>query len=162
MARLVMVKMGEKDGINLYAPLDAEDEKLVNGRDALVLETVGNKAGITELQNKSIHKYLTLLAEALNAAGLDMKVVLAKLSKRMDIPWTMASAKERLWRPVQVAQLEKESTTKLDTREVSMVYETLSKLMAENFSISVSFPDKFYQMADEYQSENKQLDKSHL
>jgi len=67
-------------------------------------------------QNKSLHKYCELLADALNDAGLDMKKV---LRPTIDIPWTKTSVKEHLWKPIQEAMLSKESTTEMQTNEPS-------------------------------------------
>lgn len=86
-------------------------------------------------QNKSLHKYFSLLAEELNNAGLDMKHVLT-----VDIPWTPENIKEWIWKPVQKAQLVKESTTELTTAEVNKVYETVNRLMGDKFGIHVPFP----------------------
>lgn len=86
-------------------------------------------------QNNSLHKYFELLAEELNNAGLDMKHVIT-----VDIPWSSDTVKQWLWKPVQKAQLLKESTTELTTAEVNKVYETINRLMAEKFNIHVPFP----------------------
>ena len=69
-------------------------------------------------QNKALHKFFALLAEALNSSGLDMKKT---LKHDIDIPWSEDRIKEFMWRPIQIAMLEKESTTDLTTGEVSEV-----------------------------------------
>lgn len=89
----------------------------------------------TLLQNRSLHKYFTLLADELNNAGLDMKHVLT-----VDIPWGPDTVKQWIWKPVQKEQLLKESTTEITTAEVNKVYETVNRLMAEKFQIHVPFP----------------------
>lgn len=86
-------------------------------------------------QNKALHKYFELLADSLNEAGLDMKKVIT-----VDVPWSPDTVKQWLWKPVQKAQLLKESTTELTTAEVDKVYETVNRLMAEKFEIHVPFP----------------------
>lgn len=89
----------------------------------------------TSTQNKALHKYFELLAEELNDAGLDLKEVI-----KVDIPWSSDTVKQWLWKPVQKAQLLKESTTELTTAEVNKVYETINRLMAEKFNLHVPFP----------------------
>ena len=89
----------------------------------------------TRQQNKALHKYFALLAEEMNNAGLDMKKVIT-----VDVPWTPATVKQWLWKPVQMAQLEKESTTELTTAEVNKVYETINRLMGDKFGLHVPFP----------------------
>jgi len=90
-------------------------------------------------QRKAIEVYCKQLAEAFNDSGLDMRKVLAH---RVDIPWSQASVKEQIWREVQKSQFEKQSSTKLTTQECSLVYETLSRFIAEKHNIYVPWPSK--------------------
>lgn len=91
----------------------------------------------TLTQNRAMHKYFTQLAEALNDGGLDMK---RTLKPEIDIPWSGATVKKFLWKPIQDAILDKDSTTELDTKEPSLVYETLNRHLSEKFGIHVPFP----------------------
>jgi hypothetical protein len=145
MARITLSKVCNIDGVDLYAPLDAEDEKLIAGQDIIVCEIKAGKSKRTTLQNKAIHKYCAMLSEALNEAGLDMKLVLSKLSKKAQIPWTPNSVKERLWRPVQINTFGKESSASLNTDEVGAVYEALNVVTCEQLGVGVSFPSRFTQ-----------------
>ena len=110
MTRLLLEYIGEKNGLPCYTPVDAEDVKAIGDMRHLVCDLKGAKALITTLQMRSIHLYFKLLSEALNAAGLDMKMVMEKLSKNALIPWSVSAVKERLWRPVIVNTYDKEST----------------------------------------------------
>jgi len=91
----------------------------------------------TDLQNRALHKYCAMLAEALNDAGLDMLKV---LKPGAEIPWSQPSVKEQLWRPIQVAMLDKESTTEAKTFEYGQVYEVLNRHIAQKFGVSVPWP----------------------
>lgn len=91
----------------------------------------------TLTQNKALHKYFELLAEALNDAGLDMKTV---LKPEIDIPWTKESVKKHLWKPIQEAMLDEVSTTKLDTKDPSKVYMVLDRHLNEKLGVSVPWP----------------------
>ena len=51
----------------------------------------------TGQQNRALHKGCELLADALNDAGLDMRVV---LKPEINIPWTKTSVKEYIIRPI--------------------------------------------------------------
>lgn len=93
----------------------------------------------TLTQNASLHKYLGLLAEALNDAGYDMKKT---LKDDVDIPWNTELAKEYLWRPVQKALTGKESSTKPTKKEYTYIYEVLSRHMAEKFGVVVLWPSR--------------------
>src|ERR1044071_6647334 len=88
-------------------------------------------------QNKALHLYFQIIAEKLNDAGLDMRVV---LKPEVEIPWTKESVKDHLWRPVQDLYLKKDSTTELTTDEITKVYEVLNRFLAEKHGISEPFP----------------------
>lgn len=95
----------------------------------------------TLLQNKAMHLYFEMLANALNDAGFDIKKVLEM--KTVDVPWTKTSVKEVLWRPVMEAMLNKSSTTDQSTIELSQVYEVLNRHTAEKLGVNVPWPDRF-------------------
>lgn len=105
----------------------------------------------TPLQNKSLHKFCEMLADAFNDAGLDMKAV---LKPDIDIPWRKESVKEHIWRPIQLAMLNKESTVKLETKECSEVYEVLSRHLGDKFGIHVPWPSLDEQSKQEASYEN--------
>lgn len=89
----------------------------------------------TELQNRSLHLLFQLIADALNTAGLEKAVVL----KGVECPWTKDSIKEDLWRPIQKAMLQKDSTTKLKTNEIDQVFDVLNRHLAK-FGIHEDWP----------------------
>lgn len=91
----------------------------------------------TERQNKALHLMFTQLAEELNNSGLDMRKT---LKPEISIPWDSRSIKEYLWRPIQKAQLGKESTTELTKGEIDKVFETLTRHLGERFGLSLEFP----------------------
>lgn len=91
----------------------------------------------TAQQNKAIHVLFRLLADELNDKGLDMRKT---LKPEVDIKWTPLTVKEYLWKPVQKAQLRKESTTELTTKEVDEVFDTITKHLGEKFGLHVPFP----------------------
>lgn len=90
-------------------------------------------------QNKALHLYCTMLSDALNDAGLDMK---ATLKPEIDIPWTPANVKDNIWKPVQEAMIKKRSTKDMDTVDPSKIYETINRHMAEKFGVSVRWPSR--------------------
>lgn len=103
-----------------------------------IREMFGVKPERTKLQNRAMHLAFTLLADELNNAGLDMKKVL-----KVDIPWTPKTVKEFLYRPVMRAMLNKESTTELDTKEISDVWEVLTRELAEKKGVNaIPFPSQ--------------------
>jgi len=88
-------------------------------------------------QNSSIHLYLTNLAEELNLAGLDMRKT---LKPTINIPWTMNTAKEYLYKPVVKLVTGKDSTTQLTTKEIDLVFDTINRHLGEQFGLHVEFP----------------------
>lgn len=94
----------------------------------------------TAKQNSSLHKYLAELTVNLNNAGWDMIHTLGRISNRAGIPWTPSSVKERLFRPVMLAMFDTESSTKLDTKQMSEAYEALNQVTADKLGVSVQWP----------------------
>lgn len=89
-------------------------------------------------QNRAAHLWFTHLADSLNDAGLEMKVVLAK---RSEIWWTPEAIKEVLFKGVMRAMYpSKNSTTQLTTAEFSKVTESLQMLLARDYGLNVDVP----------------------
>ena len=93
----------------------------------------------TNLQNKALHKYFSMVSEALNAAGIDMRTF---FKEGVDIPWSETLVKERIWKPVQEIVIAKGSTADAETHEYAQVYEILNRKLAE-YGIHVSWPSRF-------------------
>jgi len=91
----------------------------------------------TDAQNRALHLLFTQLAEQLNDMGFDMRKT---LKPEIDIPWNGKTIKEYLWRPIMKAQLGKESTTELTTKEIDEVFDTINRHLGEKFGVNISFP----------------------
>lgn len=91
----------------------------------------------TILQNKSLHLFFRNLADHLNSKGLDQRTV---LKESIEIPWDEKSIKNQIWRPLQIALLEKESTTELATYEIDIILGYLNKHFAEKWQVQEDFP----------------------
>ena len=94
----------------------------------------------TITQNAAIHLYFKMLAHDLNDAGFSVMQV---MKHDAEIPWNDKLVKELLWKKVQSVMTDKRSTTKLDTTEISQVYEVINRHIAQTTGVSVPFPDKF-------------------
>lgn len=105
----------------------------------------------TAQQNKALHLYFRLIADMLNAAGLDMRAV---LKPGINIQWTGETVKEYLWRSIQKIQLQKESTTELNTTDIDKVVSTINTHLAEKFGIDQPFPS-VEEMFNRVREENK-------
>ena len=81
----------------------------------------------TNRQNNSLHKWCELTAEALNAAGLDMKKT---LKQDAEIPWNKELVKEFIWRPVMKAVAGVDSTMDMDTVDPTPILEVITRHLA--------------------------------
>ena len=91
----------------------------------------------TSAQNRSLHKFLENLSQELNDAGLDLQKT---LKPGIAIPWSAATCKELIWRPIMTAMTMKKSTTELTTSECTRVYDVLNRHLGEMFGLSVEWP----------------------
>ena len=89
----------------------------------------------TGRQNSALHLWLTMIANALNAAGLDIKKVIIA-----SIDWRMETVKELMWRRIQKTITTKESSANLTKEEFAETQETLSRVLGERYGIYVPFP----------------------
>lgn len=86
----------------------------------------------TLTQNRALHLFCQWLADTLNEAGYDMR---RTLREDVDVPWTQASVKEYLWRPIQEAMTQKESTTEITTLEPTAIHSVLSRHLAQKLGV---------------------------
>jgi len=93
----------------------------------------------TLLQNRSLHKWYELMADALNDAGFDMKKTLEAIGDA-EIPWSKETVKEVLWRQIQIALINKESTRDLTTAEIDEVFVVVAENIAKGTGVYVDFP----------------------
>ena len=77
------------------------------------------------------------LAEQLNDAGY---TVMKTLKPSVEIDWTPILIKELIWRQIQKAMYDKESTTELTSGEMQVVYDTLNRHLGERFGIHCPWP----------------------
>ena len=90
----------------------------------------------TSSQNRALHKLFELVADEFENNGIGMSIF-AKLP--INIP-VSADAVKRLWKEIQMAQVNKDSTADLTTKEIDLVYDTFNRMIAEEFGLHVAFP----------------------
>jgi len=147
MSTLILQHVGQKNGVDVYAPMEPDDAKLINGHDVLVCELKAGKARRTALQNKSLYQYGRLVADRLNNGGITKQVYFDK--KQVDCEWTTESVVEDIWREIQFAMFGHRKTSHLETDQISKVYDQVSRILSENFSVRQEFPSRFNGMYDE-------------
>ena len=147
--KVVMAYVGMINGVRAYSAIDGESERAINNQEIIVGELKGGKGKRTGLQNATLHLYFTMLSTALNNAGMTMTIAMNILRKGADFPWSPLAIKERLWAPTQLHTYGTDSTTKLDTDHVGVVYEALNIVTGTELSVSVNFPDKYTLMYEQ-------------
>ena len=92
-------------------------------------------------QNKALHKWLRMVSDTLNDAGLDMKTV---LKPEVDIAWTPEMAKEYLWRPIQRVMTGEESTADAITTDYDQIRLTITRHLGAKLGVTLpDWPDRF-------------------
>ena len=108
-----------------------------------VVPVNGAKRHKTDSQRNAFHVWCGLLAEELNAAGFDQRVVFAAMREGVDIPWAKLTVKENLWKPIQAAVVQKAFTEDLKINEHDQIYSVLHRwLVSKGFPCPV-WPDKW-------------------
>ena len=93
----------------------------------------------TPQQNKALHVYFELLAEALNDAGLEIHMEF--LGKSIEVPWCKDSVKKRIWSPPMETMFNKKHTSKLQRKEVGEIYDVLNRFFIEKHNLYIPFPE---------------------
>lgn len=92
----------------------------------------------TVLQNRALHRWLTLTANSLNDAGYDQKLLLDSVS--FEIPNTPESLKD-IFRSIAVVLYPGlVSTAELSSSQIQRVYEVMDKEIGYFTSISIPWP----------------------
>lgn len=140
--------MKYKITIDTETPIDYITGKLKIHGKILNVENIKEAKLRTELQNRSLHKYYSLLAEALNDGGFEMQKV---IRQSVEIPWTGTTVKEILWRPLQKAYKLEHSTTRLKTTDIDKIYDLLNKTIGERTGIYVPWPCMDNMLIEDYE-----------
>lgn len=112
-------------------------QKLMEEQPYVVWEWFLGKP-ITGKQNAALHVYFRLLSKELNANGLTVETF---FKDGYEVPFSEEIVKEHIWRPIQIAVTEKESSQELTTIETQQIYENVNRALA-NRSIHVPWPEQ--------------------
>ena len=107
----------------------------------------------TNQQNRALHKYCDLVAQAMDDAGYDAQTAIT-----MPIQLTGAIVKESIFKVFMKALFpEKTSTTELSTTEMQTVYNNMARGIALKFEgIDVPWPDRHGEMLNDHGENNGQ------
>jgi hypothetical protein len=114
-----------------------------NGWIVTVVPADGSKRPKTDAQRNAFHVWLRLLAEELNAAGLDQRVVFEQMREGVERPWTLETCKDNLWRPLQQAMVKKAFTEELKINEHDEIYSVLHRWLVSKGFPCPPWPNKW-------------------
>jgi hypothetical protein len=139
---MIEFKVAERGQLH-SAILNAPIEYCEDGYMVTITPMNTRKKAKTDAQRNAFHLWLRLLAEELNAAGLDQRVVLAAMKEGVERPWTLETAKENLWRPLQQVVVKKALTENLAIDEHNDIYNILHRWLSERGWPCPAWPDRW-------------------
>jgi len=92
----------------------------------------------TSKQNRSLHKFFTDIASAMNGDGRTFTCLISGVKYN----YTPELVKNTLWKPLQVSLTGKESTTQLTTIELHKIQELVQIAIRDMTNIWVDFPSE--------------------
>lgn len=107
---------------------------------------------MTRPQQKALHLAFTKLADTLNDAGLTVEQT---LRQDFSINWTGELIKELIWRPIQKAMYDIESTTQIDTKQINSIYDEITINIAEKLGVEVDLFPSWEELVKEIEFKNK-------
>lgn len=110
--------------------------ELLKGGHAVELKQV--KRTRTQQQNRALHLFYGFISDELNEIGLQFQYHGIK-GAIMELKYTPDLVKNFIWRPIQIAMFETESTTKIDTKQMNEIIDIIINFFAER-GIVLSFP----------------------
>ena len=113
-------------------------KKLIEQKKTIELKAL--RESRTAKQNSSLHKFYVIICEVLNEMGLDFEYTGLK-GYKLSIRHTPTIVKDFIWRPIQMALFDIESTKDINTKQLNEIAEVIIKYFAEK-GIHIDFPRK--------------------
>lgn len=104
------------------------------------INLVEKKNTRTTRQNSALHLLFTIIANQLNEMGVEFKYFGLK-GQIISTRHNPNLVKEHVWKPIQKALFEIESTTKLNTEQINEIVDILTKFFGER-GIVIQFPSR--------------------
>ena len=104
------------------------------------IDLIEKKNTRTTKQNSALHLLFTIISQQLNEMGQEFTYMGLK-GKEISVMHTPNIIKEYVWRPIQVALFDIESTTKINTEQINQIVDVLAKYFADR-GIVIQFPSK--------------------
>lgn len=92
----------------------------------------------SSLLNSALHLYFTLICDQLNELGLEFNYTGIR-GLDFSVRYTPHIVKELIWKPIQIALFDIESTTKVNSKEINEIIDILSKFFGDR-GVVIEFP----------------------
>ena len=89
-------------------------------------------------QNRALHLFFSMVSDALNEMGLEFTFIGVK-GLELQVMYTPLIVKDFLWRPIQKALFDIESTKELTTDQINKILDVIVKFFAEQ-GTGLTFP----------------------
>lgn len=114
----------------------SEFNNLCNGSTPFEIKKLSNSR--TSKQNRALHLYFRFISDELNNLGLEFHYQGLKINN-LSSRYTEHIVKEFIWRPIQVALFDVDSTSKINTIQMNEIIDVITKHFAEK-GIYLAFP----------------------
>ena len=94
----------------------------------------------TTKQNSALHLLFTIVSSQLNEMGIEFQYFGLK-GQVLSVRHTPHLVKEHIWKPIQKALFDIESTTKINTQQINEIVDILAKYFSER-GVVIQFPSK--------------------
>lgn len=105
------------------------------------------------LQNAALHLYFTFISKQLIELGWT-HTFKGLSGKKIQLVYTDVLVKEIVWRPIQIAMFNIQSTKDIDTSHINLIIDVITKLFADLGVVLKKFPSKFEKWIEQLNKEN--------
>lgn len=104
------------------------------------IDLIEKKNTRTTRQNSALHLLFTIISSQLNEMGVEFQYFGLK-GQVLSVRHSPNLVKEHVWKPIQKALFDIDSTTKISTVQINEIVDVLAKYFAEK-GIVIQFPSK--------------------
>ena len=108
-----------------------------------LIEVKPYKGERSSQQNRALHLFFRMVADQLNELGLEFHYSGLK-GLELTTRYTEDIVKNFVWRPIQIAMFDKESTRKINHEEINEILDVITKFFGDR-GVPVYFPNRFDQ-----------------
>ena len=90
-------------------------------------------------QNRALHLFFTFVSDELNELGMEFTYNGLNVPE-ISIMYTSELVKNMIWKPIQMALFDTDSTTKLDTEQMNQIIDVITKFLGDR-GVHIEFPN---------------------